>query len=304
MKMKRTHKILFMLLVLVLAVSNVTPTQEETVKLNKTKVTMYVGDSTTLKLTGTTKKVTWSTSDAKIATVKSGKVTAKKKGIVTITAKSGNKRYTCKVIVKNVILRVNDSLVYLAVGSTDTIKVTTSANKVIWKSSDSSVVAVTGKGKSAKITAKKRGNAGGATITVQAGNVKEYISVAVLEPVGYDEYTFDEKVNGYTNFIDMIKDYDPKKEKYKEDHVLQVTCDKSTDPKLNRGIKIGSSNKELCKAYYESFKDLGTWGEYDAWYTVDYIEPKTGFHFYKCFVLNKTGDSVTDIIWRYYLPSN
>lgn len=72
--------------------------------LNKTSVTMKKGDSTTLKLTGA-KKVTWSSSNSSVVSVKKkGKkkatITAVKKGTATITAKSGGKKYTCKVTVK------------------------------------------------------------------------------------------------------------------------------------------------------------------------------------------------------------
>lgn len=58
------------------------------VKINKTKETVYVGSSTTLKITGTNQKITWSSSDKKVATVsKKGKVTAKKAGTATIIAR-------------------------------------------------------------------------------------------------------------------------------------------------------------------------------------------------------------------------
>ena len=67
-------------------------------KLNKTSVTLEKGESVTLKLKGTKKKVTWSSNKKKVATVtKKGKVTAKKVGTAKITAKVGKKKYTCKV---------------------------------------------------------------------------------------------------------------------------------------------------------------------------------------------------------------
>ncbi|MBQ8133993.1 MAG: leucine-rich repeat protein [Clostridia bacterium] len=77
------------------------------VKLNKTKATLKVKKTLTLKATVsptkyvTSKKVTWKTSNSKIATVKNGKVTAKKAGTVTITVKTANgKTAKCKITVK------------------------------------------------------------------------------------------------------------------------------------------------------------------------------------------------------------
>ena len=75
--------------------------KEPTPKLSKTSLTLKVGQSSTLKLTGTSSKIKWSSSKKSVATVSSkGKVTAKKKGTATITAKVGSKKYTCKVTVK------------------------------------------------------------------------------------------------------------------------------------------------------------------------------------------------------------
>lgn len=73
------------------------------IKLNKAKITMYVTDSTTIKATcskGKLSKVTWKSSNAKIAAVKNGVVTAKKPGIVTITASSSGMKKTCRVTVR------------------------------------------------------------------------------------------------------------------------------------------------------------------------------------------------------------
>lgn len=80
----------------------------EGVSLNKTSVTLKKGKTTKLKAEiypsdATIKDVTWSSSNKKIATIdKNGKITAKKKGTVTITCKTKNGGYkiTCKVKVK------------------------------------------------------------------------------------------------------------------------------------------------------------------------------------------------------------
>lgn len=70
-------------------------------KLNKTRLTLYVGKTATLKVKNSKKKVKWSTSKKAVATVsKKGKVSAKKKGTATITAKVAKKKLKCKVTVK------------------------------------------------------------------------------------------------------------------------------------------------------------------------------------------------------------
>lgn len=65
--------------------------QAASVKLNKTKLTMNIGGVYQLKVSGTNKKVIWSSTDSKVASVSSGKVKAKKTGTATIIAKIGSK---------------------------------------------------------------------------------------------------------------------------------------------------------------------------------------------------------------------
>ena len=71
------------------------------IKLNKTKLSLTVGDAAKLTISGTKSKVTWATSKKTVATVgKTGKVTAVEAGAATITATVNKKKYTCKVTVK------------------------------------------------------------------------------------------------------------------------------------------------------------------------------------------------------------
>ena len=80
------------------------------IKLNYTKKTIYVGKSFKLKITGTKKKVKWSSSNKKIATVSSkGVVKGIGEGTAKITAKVGKKKYTCKVNVKDWYEDSNDN---------------------------------------------------------------------------------------------------------------------------------------------------------------------------------------------------
>lgn len=72
------------------------------VKISKKSLSLTVGSSTHLKVTGTKKKVKWKSSKKSVATVSAkGKVKAKKAGKTVITAKVGKKKLKCKVTVKN-----------------------------------------------------------------------------------------------------------------------------------------------------------------------------------------------------------
>lgn len=80
-----------------------------TVKLNKTKTNVYIGNKTTLKVSGTNKHIMWTSSNTRIATVNDeGVVSGKNLGTATISAKigSGNtgKTLKCTVSVKNRII--------------------------------------------------------------------------------------------------------------------------------------------------------------------------------------------------------
>ena len=74
---------------------------DDSIKLNKKKVTIVIGKTVKLKLSGAG-SVKWKSSDKTIATVsKTGKVKAKSEGKCTITAVYDGKSYSCKVTVKS-----------------------------------------------------------------------------------------------------------------------------------------------------------------------------------------------------------
>lgn len=78
----------------------------EAPKLNKTSITLKEGSSYQLKMIGTRQKVKWSSSSKSVVTVSAtGKVKAKqvkKDTSARITASVGGKKYSCKVLVKDV----------------------------------------------------------------------------------------------------------------------------------------------------------------------------------------------------------
>lgn len=71
-------------------------------KLSKKQVTLKVGKSVKIKVlnVGKKTKVKWSVKNKKIATVKKGKITAKKKGTTKVIAMVGKKKLVCKVKVE------------------------------------------------------------------------------------------------------------------------------------------------------------------------------------------------------------
>ena len=74
------------------------------VSLNHSSASLTINESVDLSATvspsnASDKNIAWSTSDASVATVSNGKVTAKKEGTVTITATAGGKSATCTITV-------------------------------------------------------------------------------------------------------------------------------------------------------------------------------------------------------------
>ena len=164
----------------------------ESVTLNKTELTLEPDGTETLIATikpdnATDKTVTWSTSNAEIANVADGKVTAVKEGEAIITAKAGEKQATCKVTVKKGVVAVtsvtlNKDKLDLKKGEDETLVATVAPDDatdktVTWSSSDATIASVDQTG---KVTAVKSGKA---TITAAAGEKSATCSVTVTTPV-------------------------------------------------------------------------------------------------------------------------
>ena len=150
----------------------------KTYKLTKTKLTLTAGKSATIKLRNAkASKVKWSTSNKKVATVSKGKITAKKKGTATITAKYGRIKYNCKVTVKAKPAKkvsISKKSASMTVGSKLTLKLKNAkASKVKWSSSNKKIATVSSKG---VVTAKKKGKA---TITAKYGSKKYKCTITV-----------------------------------------------------------------------------------------------------------------------------
>lgn len=179
--MKKIFKTFAVILTLAILLTSF-PTQVEaaSIKLNKTKTTLYIGQTRTLKLIGTNKKATWKSSNKKIATVsEKGKITAKKAGSTTITAKIEKNTYKCKVTVKKPQLNYTSKNMYLGISFTLKLK---GADIKKMKSSNRKVATVD---KTGKVLAKGEGNA---TITVTSKDGKTYkCTVTVARPENWQQ---------------------------------------------------------------------------------------------------------------------
>ena len=201
--MKKTLKIM-MILVLAVMMSFVvaTPAQAATttksvalksLAISSKTLTLNKGASKTLTVslnpTNTTvnKTVTWSSSNASVASVtKAGKITAKAPGTATITAKVSGKTVTCKVTVKAPItsVKLSATTANIQVGKTTGLTVsfapakTTDPLVVTWTSSNTEVATV----ENGLVTAL---TAGEAIITAKAEELSAICTVTATVPFSY-----------------------------------------------------------------------------------------------------------------------
>lgn len=141
--------------------------------------TMAIGDEYYLPaIPSNGKKPSFSSSDSSVASVNTyGKITAKKAGSATITAKIKNGEASCKIKVKKTVVTLSADNISLECGATKklTARVST-GHGATFKSSKSSVASVDENG---VILAKKPGSA---TITVTADKTQAKCKVTVKKP--------------------------------------------------------------------------------------------------------------------------
>ena len=138
--------------------------------------TLKTGDTYCLSVVSSgSKKPTFTSSDSKVASVNTyGKITAKKAGSTTITAKTKNAEASCKVTVTKTKVTLNktlengESAVLTAASST--------GHKVTWKSAKTSIASVSENG---KVTAKKPGTT---TVTAKVDGTSVNCKVTVKSP--------------------------------------------------------------------------------------------------------------------------
>ncbi|MCM1462230.1 MAG: Ig-like domain-containing protein [Bacteroides sp.] len=185
------------------------------ITLDKTTANIVVGATTTLTATkapaDTTDDtaITWTTSDATVATVAGGVVTGVKAGTATITATCGEKTATCAVTVKTdatpcTAVTLNKETAEVKKGETVTLTATVTptdtTDELTWTTSDATVATVangviTGVGRgTATITAKCGDKTATCAVSVTEDKVKTEALVAVGGSTSYDTLSSDGKL--------------------------------------------------------------------------------------------------------------
>ena len=147
----------------------------EAPKLSEKELYLEPGKQSQLTLSGTTKKVSWSTWNKKVATVsKDGTVMAKEQGYTTITAKVGSMEYECEVNVEKPYL--SDTSMILIKGDWEEIEVKDSFQDQKWSSSNANVATVSNDGYIEAV------NVGKCVITCDLGYKKLTCNIVVENP--------------------------------------------------------------------------------------------------------------------------
>ncbi len=145
--MKRFAKVLGMVCICALVILGQAMSVEAAskVRLSKKATTVYVGTSSHLKVLGTKKKVSWKSSNKKVATVSTrGKVVGKSAGKAYVYAKVSGKTYKCKITVK---YPLNKTKASVYIGEQIQLKISGIKGKVTWSSKNRNVATVSTKGK-------------------------------------------------------------------------------------------------------------------------------------------------------------
>ena len=194
------------------------------ISLNKSEISLHVDETEILTATitpanATDTSVLWESSNATIATVTGGKITALRVGSATITATAndGGEIATCQVTVYPIPVEsvsLNESKITLYEGNVFTLTATISpANatntNVTWKSSNAAVVKV----ENGKITAVGSGiatitvttNDGGKTATCAVEVIKDTITFKTMQ-VAADGETVYGKVSNATTTFSFLKE--------------------------------------------------------------------------------------------------
>ena len=146
---------------------------ESAITLNRSTLSLFVGDNVTLSAGGGTGSYTWNSSNTGVVTVNNGSVSAIGRGSATITVSNGGKTASCAVTVQDYTLSLSETYISLFAGESKNISATgaPSGTPISWSSSNSHVASVN----NGKISAKTSGST---TITAEFNYAGHYYSDA------------------------------------------------------------------------------------------------------------------------------
>lgn len=146
---------------------------ESAITLNRSTLSLFVGDNVTLSAGGGTGSYTWNSSNTGVVTVNNGSVSAIGRGSATITVSNGGKTASCAVTVQDYTLSLSETYISLFAGESKNISATgaPSGTTISWSSSNSHVASVN----NGKISAKASGST---TITAEFNYAGHYYSDA------------------------------------------------------------------------------------------------------------------------------
>lgn len=255
-------------------IGNVTDIQAKTLKLNYSWINMTEGYSMKLKVKGTKKKVKWISSNKKVAVVnKKGKVSGKKAGKATITAKVGKKKLKCKVKVTKIpkkkvtivsytdvtfnVSELHINLYDVTCENNGYSKLSSSENgtfelellnntkSITWTSSNEQVATV----KSGTVTAKSKGSC---TITAEAGG-KQYKC-----PVTVTDYDNVETVYNQRNVYIMLGLINKERAKVKvAPLLLKSEITQIADLRVAEAAKLFSHTRPDGSSYKTAYDSVG-----------------------------------------------
>lgn len=161
--------------------------------INNRNFALELGHYRTLRVHGSSSRVTWTTSNSRVATVTSGgKVTAKAPGNVTITANVGGRKIACKVTV----FKLGNESITLLPGKTGSFKIT-GASDITWSTGNKAIATVSTDG---TVTAKAPGTA---VITASFSGKEIPFKVYVAGDINYKSIVLEK--GGKYGFIKTLK---------------------------------------------------------------------------------------------------
>ncbi len=272
---------LFLALAMIITLLPAGEVQAAAVKLNKTKKTLYVGQTFQLTLKNYKKTVLWTSSDKTVASVDAdGAVKALKKGKATITATTAKgSTFTCKITVKNPY--VSPKKATLKEGETLQLSVV-GANPVSWSSSDKSYAKV---GKTTGLVTAVKARDAAVTIKVKCDNGKTYKCKITVVP-GDNAGTGDSSETGDTAASDEYYGIrNPKKKTaYKAEYAFDTPLTSNEQlagyarEALRAGatrftVKVGNTEEAIeswCDNFFKLFSQYCAFSGYGNQYAYGY----------------------------------